>query len=216
MHSKSSVKQSELIKTQLRVYQEAKESFDNHPYKSIDATKTARFLRDTAENCISYFQSLENQKTSDYKIDLVQYDDIIQELHRTFERMNKLVEGRCGGKKRVFDQSRTQQGQSSRQSQNANKKIRPGPQDNVNEPPMVKPGSSLTVDHKMREPLDDIHSHQRHVPLNITNYQQRRQDNPTAIGHKRVESSPQSSGFRSHHGKGKRNVLSDRYHPGHT
>ena len=91
----------------LITYKEAKAEFDALPGKSLERTKSAKFLRDTTENCLSYLEtrgSLPPGDTSNDGVILVSEDSkIVDEMKLTLQTAIKAAEEGSGGKKRRFD-----------------------------------------------------------------------------------------------------------------
>ena len=89
------------------LYQKARPEFEATPLRSLERTKAAKFLRDTAENCINCLTpkrqpggSINAVNTRKY---LTKHGVTLNELKSVLERASQAAEEGSGGKKRRFD-----------------------------------------------------------------------------------------------------------------
>ena len=109
-----------LLKPLLHVYEDAQKSFHTLPPRSVDATKAARFLRDTTENLIMYMRSAQPLDKPECLLTSETFPhnaNFLVELRETLEWTNEFVERGSGGKKRAWEQSKGQQEQMMRPTQ---------------------------------------------------------------------------------------------------
>ena len=74
------------------MYHKARKDFDATPAKTLERTKSAKFLRDTTENCLTYIVAKGARPA------------ILDELRATLEETIAIAEQGSGGKKRRFDE----------------------------------------------------------------------------------------------------------------
>ncbi len=74
------------------MYHKARKDFDATPAKTLERTKSAKFLRDTTENCLTYIAAKGARPA------------ILDELRATLEETIAIAEQGSGGKKRRFDE----------------------------------------------------------------------------------------------------------------
>ena len=82
------------------IYDRARKDFEATPAKTLERTKSAKFLRDTTENCLAYIAA----KQSQYGVE-VTCDGLLLELKSTLEETIAVAEQGSGGKKRRFDEN---------------------------------------------------------------------------------------------------------------
>ena len=82
------------------VYQTARKDFDATPAKTLERTKSAKFLRDTTENCLAYMAAKGNGPGAQFTC-----DGMMNELRVTLEETIAIAEQGSGGKKRRFDEN---------------------------------------------------------------------------------------------------------------
>lgn len=80
------------------VYQKARKDFDATPAKTLERTKSAKFLRDTTENCLAYIAAKGTGHGAE-----VTSDEMLDELRACLEETIAIAEQGSGGKKRRFD-----------------------------------------------------------------------------------------------------------------
>lgn len=101
--------QNEMLRKLFFTYQQARRDFHATPLKSLERTKSAKFLRDTTENCIAYIASREDTPGGEgiinTDIELTQGQSTLDEMRSTLEEAKKAAEAGSGGKKRRFDES---------------------------------------------------------------------------------------------------------------
>ena len=83
----------EKLKRLFIVYHRARKDFDATPAKTLERTKSAKFLRDTTENCLAYIAAKGARPA------------MLEELRTTLEETMAIVEQGSGGKKRRFDEN---------------------------------------------------------------------------------------------------------------
>ena len=81
------------------VYHRARKDFDATPAKTLEYTKSAKFLRDTTENCLAYLAAKQARPGAE-----VTCDRLLRELGATLEETIVIAEQGSGGKKRRFDE----------------------------------------------------------------------------------------------------------------
>ena len=89
----------EKLKRLFIVYHRARKDFDATPAKTLEYTKSAKFLRDTTENCLAYIAAKQARPGVE-----VTCDRLLQELRATLEETTVIAEQGSGGKKRRFDE----------------------------------------------------------------------------------------------------------------
>ena len=82
------------------IYDRARKDFEATPAKTLERTKSAKFLRDTTENCLAYIASKQSQHGVE-----VTCDELLLELKSTLEETIAIAEQGSGGKKRRFDEN---------------------------------------------------------------------------------------------------------------
>ena len=92
----------EKLKRLFIVYHKARKDFNATPPKTLERTKSAKFLRDTSENCLAYIAA-KRTRTGGSKSE-VAYDGMLNELKATLEETTTIAEQGSGGKKRRFDE----------------------------------------------------------------------------------------------------------------
>lgn len=92
----------EKLKRLFVVYHKARKDFDNTRAKTIERTKSAKFLRDTTENCLAYITS---KQTRSPKAEATCDGKLLEELRATLEETKAIAERGSGGKKRRFDEN---------------------------------------------------------------------------------------------------------------
>ena len=84
------------------MYHQARKDFDTMSAKTPERTKSAKFLRDTTENCLAYIAA---KQTSSADSESATCDgDLLDELRATLEETIAIAEEGSGGKKRRFDE----------------------------------------------------------------------------------------------------------------
>ena len=81
------------------IYHEARKDFDATPAKTLERTKSAKFLRDTTENCLAYIAAKQSRPGAKATC-----DGLLSELRSTLEETIAIAEQGSGGKKRRFDE----------------------------------------------------------------------------------------------------------------
>lgn len=89
----------EKLKRLFIVYHKAKQDFDATPAKTLERTKSAKFLRDTTENCLAYIAAKRTRPGTE-----ITGDGTMLELRATLEETMAIAEQGSGGKKRRFDE----------------------------------------------------------------------------------------------------------------
>lgn len=89
------------LKRLLDMYQKTKKDFESTDPKGIERTKSAKFLRDTVENCLSYLNTKEKHPSNSRAI---VEDPMVEELKSTLAQAAAIVQKGSGGKKRRFDE----------------------------------------------------------------------------------------------------------------
>lgn len=92
--------EDEKLKRLFVVYHNARKDFDATPSKTLERTKSAKFLRDTTENCLAYIAAKQTRPGGK-----VTCDRLLQELRATLEETIAIAEKGSGGKKRRFDEN---------------------------------------------------------------------------------------------------------------
>lgn len=82
------------------IYDRARKDFEATPAKTLERTKSAKFLRDTTENCLAYIAAKQSQPGAE-----VTCDGLLHELKSTLEETIAIAEQGSGGKKRRFDEN---------------------------------------------------------------------------------------------------------------
>ena len=82
------------------IYDRARKDFEATPAKTLERTKSAKFLRDTTENCLAYIAAKQSQPGAE-----VTCDGLLLELKSTLEETIAIAEQGSGGKKRRFDEN---------------------------------------------------------------------------------------------------------------
>ena len=92
-------------------YQKAKKDFEATPLKSLERTKSAKFLRDTIENCLAYLAARQDPSLGreffDATIQLSGGKATIDAMKSTLQEAIEAAEEGSGGKKRRFDEDWT-------------------------------------------------------------------------------------------------------------
>jgi len=92
-------------------YQDAKEDFHSTSKKSLERTKSAKWLRDTAENCLTYLaariDSPGSQEPFDNILEVSDSKAAVSEMKLTLQEATEAAEEGSGGKKRRFDEDWT-------------------------------------------------------------------------------------------------------------
>ena len=86
----------EKLKRLFVVYHMARKDFDATSAKTLERTQSAKFLRDTTENCLAYIAA---------KAEVTYNGKMLDELRATLEETIAIVERGSGGKKRRFDEN---------------------------------------------------------------------------------------------------------------
>lgn len=96
----------EKLKRLFIVYHKARRDFDATSAKTLERTKSAKFLRDTCENCLAYIAGVaaKRTQTGGSKSEAT-CDGMLDELKATLEETTAVAEKGSGGKKRRFDES---------------------------------------------------------------------------------------------------------------
>ena len=81
------------------MYHRARKDFDATPAKTLEYTKSAKFLRDTTENCLAYIAAKQARPGAE-----VTCERLLRELGATLEETTVIAEQGSGGKKRRFDE----------------------------------------------------------------------------------------------------------------
>ena len=88
-------------------YQTAKKDFDASRLRSLERTRSAKFLRDTTENCLAYLTANQNPlrdtEPPDTSSELSGGSAIVDEMNTTLQKAIEAAEEGSGGKKRRFD-----------------------------------------------------------------------------------------------------------------
>lgn len=99
----------EMLKRLLDIYRKAKNDFHATPPKSIERTKSAKFLRDTVENCLSYLAAKEipaySMMTTSSTGKATSKAELLHQLQETLEETIAIAEKGSGGKKRRFEEN---------------------------------------------------------------------------------------------------------------
>ena len=94
----------EKLKRLFIVYHKAKRDFHATPAKTLERTKSAKFLRDTTENCLAYIAAKQT-RSGDSQVEAACDGEMLSELRATLEETIAIVEQGSGGKKRRFDEN---------------------------------------------------------------------------------------------------------------
>ena len=94
----------EKLKRLFIVYHKAKKDFHATPAKTLERTKSAKFLRDTTENCLAYIAAKQT-RSGDSQMEAACDGEMLSELRATLEETIVIVEQGSGGKKRRFDEN---------------------------------------------------------------------------------------------------------------
>lgn len=101
--------QKEMLRKLFVIYQNAKDEFHATPRRSLERTKSAKFLRDTTENCITYIASRQISSSEGGQINIMSMLDggqaRVDEMRSTLQEAKKAAEAGSGGKKRRFDEN---------------------------------------------------------------------------------------------------------------
>lgn len=92
--------QDQKFKRLFIIYDRARKDFEATPAKTLERTKSAKFLRDTTENCLAYIAAKQCQPGAE-----VARDGLLLELKSTLEETMAIAEQGSGGKKRRFDEN---------------------------------------------------------------------------------------------------------------
>ena len=92
----------EKLKRLFIVYHKARKDFNATPAKTLERTKSAKFLRDTTENCLAYIAA---RQTRPGKAEITCDGKMLDELKATLEETIAIAEQGSGGKKRRFDEN---------------------------------------------------------------------------------------------------------------
>ncbi len=100
--------QNERLRKLFLTYQKAKKDFHATSLKTLERTKSAKFLRDTTENCIAYIASREKSPSGkgffNTNVELGKGHATLNEMRSTLQEATLAAEAGSGGKKRRFDQ----------------------------------------------------------------------------------------------------------------
>ena len=98
----------EMLRKLFVTYQMAQKDFEACPLKTRARTKSAKFLRDTTENCLSYLTArqtpLQGGEALDINLELLGGEGIVEEMKLTLQKAIEVAEEGSGGKKRRFDE----------------------------------------------------------------------------------------------------------------
>ena len=94
----------EKLKRLFIVYHKAKKDFHATPAKTLERTKSAKFLRDTTENCLAYIAAKQT-RAGESQVEAAYDGEMLSELRATLEETIAIVEQGSGGKKRRFDEN---------------------------------------------------------------------------------------------------------------
>lgn len=86
------------------MYHKARKDFDATAAKTLERTKSAKFLRDTTENCLTYIAAKQNRPRNP-KVEVTSDGKMLDELRSTLEETMTIAEQGSGGKKRRFDEN---------------------------------------------------------------------------------------------------------------
>ncbi|CAD6591935.1 MAG: hypothetical protein ASARMPRED_005873 [Alectoria sarmentosa] len=95
----------EQLKRLFIVYHKARKDFDSTPTKTLERTKSAKFLRDTTENCLAYIAAKQNRPGGGSESEFTRNGKMLDELRATLEETIAIAEQGSGGKKRRFDEN---------------------------------------------------------------------------------------------------------------
>ena len=126
------------------MYHKARKDFDNTPVKTIERTKSAKFLRDTTENCLAYIASKQARSP---KVEATCDERLLKELRATLEETIAIAERGSGGKKRRFDENwdSVPQGPAKMRGSHPLVNSDPVPRGRISKP-KLKPTTSWTQD----------------------------------------------------------------------
>ncbi|KAL6719098.1 hypothetical protein ACLMJK_003333 [Lecanora helva] len=97
-----------MVQRLLATYQKAKWDFEATPFKSLERTKSAKFLRDTTENYLNYIAqrqlTAQGQWVFDAHGELLTDSDNLSEMRAILQTATEAAEEGSGGKKRRFDE----------------------------------------------------------------------------------------------------------------
>lgn len=100
--------QNEMLRKLFLTYQKAKNDFHATKPKSLERTTSAKFLRDTTENCIAYIASRERSTSGEglinTNVELLKGQATLDEMRSTLQEAKLAAEVGSGGKKRRFDE----------------------------------------------------------------------------------------------------------------
>lgn len=102
-----------MLKKLFITYQNAKKDFDATPkaFKTSERTNSAKFLRDTTENCLNYIAARQNPSGNNEPIntaiELLGGRATVEEMKSTLQEATEAAERGSGGKKRRFDEDWT-------------------------------------------------------------------------------------------------------------
>lgn len=94
----------EKLKRLFIVYHKARKDFDASPAKTRERTRSAKFLRDTTENCLAYIAAKQTRPAG-LKVEVTCDGKMQDELRATLEETKAIAEQGSGGKKRRFDEN---------------------------------------------------------------------------------------------------------------
>ena len=85
------------------MYHTARTDFDATLAKTLERTKSAKFLRDTTENCLAYIAAKQT-RSGGSEVEANCDGKMLDELRATLEETMAIAEQGSGGKKRRFDE----------------------------------------------------------------------------------------------------------------
>ena len=85
------------------MYHKAKKDFNATPAKTLERTKSAKFLRDTIENCLTYVAAKQSRLEGSKEASCD--GKWLDELRSTLDETIAIAEQGSGGKKRRFDEN---------------------------------------------------------------------------------------------------------------
>lgn len=94
----------EKLKRLFAVYHKARKEFDATLKKTLERTKSAKFLRDTTENCLAYITA-KQIRYGDSGVEGTCDGKMLDDLKATLEETIAVAEQGSGGKKRRFDEN---------------------------------------------------------------------------------------------------------------
>lgn len=92
----------EQLKRLFIVYHKARKDFDSTPTKTLERTKSAKFLRDTTENCLAYIAAKQTRPGGGSESEVTRNGKMLDELRATLEETIAIAEQGSGGKKRRY------------------------------------------------------------------------------------------------------------------